>query len=237
MSMPVINVKATRLFSSMEQNNSQLPVLYSFRRCPYAMRARMALVYSGVQCVLREVELKNKPQSLLEYSPKGTVPVMVLPDGSIVEESLDLVNYALNFNDPSGLLAVNDEVSKDIESLIDKNDTDFVKWLTRYKYFERFPEQSQTEYLNIIQENYFNNFETRLSSHSYIAADQRTKADIVLVPFVRQFALADKEYFYNSKYTKIIAWLDEFLSEPNFEIVMQKHKPWQEGDEEILLLP
>lgn len=232
----VVTTRVKRLYSNEAGELANYPILYSFRRCPYAMRARMALVYSAVECELREVVLRDKPPSLLEYSPKGTVPVLILSDGTIIEESMDVINYALSRGDPEGLLDTTSEQSDDVEGLIVNNDKDFVKWLTRYKYFERHPEQTQAEYLQVIEENYLQEFEKRLSGHKYIVSDKKTKADLALIPFIRQFAYADKEYFYNCKYKKIIAWLEGFMSDPSFEVVMHKFDQWHEGDEVKLLI-
>ena len=129
-----------------------LPILYSFRRCPYAMRARMALHYSNINCILREVDLKNKPSAMLEISPKGTVPVLQLPDGRLIEESLEIIYYSLDQNDPEGLNNLSSETTLKARHLIEKNDMEFVGILRKYKYFERYPENTQVSYRNQAEE-------------------------------------------------------------------------------------
>ena len=121
-----------------ENTETPLPILYSFRRCPYAMRARLAVSVSGQRCELREVVLRDKPPSLLEYSPKGTVPVLVLPDGVVIDESRDVMRWALERSDPEGWMAPETGNLAEIESLIDWNDGDFKSNLDRYKYATRY---------------------------------------------------------------------------------------------------
>ena len=208
------------------------PLLYSFRRCPYAMRARMALVTSGIPCVLREVDLKNKPPELLEISPKGTVPVLVLPDGGLVDESLDIIYYAVGENDPEGWSNVTDKEQDIIDTLVEHNDTAFAPLLTKYKYFERYPEQSQTEYLQQLEEAFLREFEEQLSKQPYMVTDHVTVADIAMFPFIRQFALVDKAWFAEAPYPRLRSWLQGFLDSPVFERVMQKYAPWKAGDVE-----
>lgn len=210
-----------------------LPILYSFRRCPYAMRARMALLYAGIKCELREVDLKNKPQTMLEYSPKGTVPVLILQSGKIIEESLDIIDYALSQNDPKNLLQNEDGIESDIQNVIARADNEFIKLVSRYKYFERFPEQSQAEYLKQIEEQFLDSYESQLENNSYIVSDKETRADMAIIPFIRQFAYVDKEYLANSKYKNIYRWLHHYIDNDSFDVVMQKHSPWQDGDEVI----
>ncbi|MDX1320322.1 MAG: glutathione S-transferase N-terminal domain-containing protein, partial [Oceanospirillum sp.] len=122
---------------------NSLPRLYSFRRCPYAMRARLGLLFAGLQVELREIVLKNKPAPMLAISPKGTVPVLELPDGRVIEESREILEWALAQQDPAGLLDVDLQLAA---GLLDQNDGDFKHWLDRYKYADRHPEMSQLEY-------------------------------------------------------------------------------------------
>ena len=114
------------------------PILYSFRRCPYAMRARLAIAVSGQTCALREVVLRNKPPEMIQASPKGTVPVMLLPNGHVLEESLEIMHWALNKSDPEGWLAPLNEASDHINTLISENDGSFKENLDRYKYPTRY---------------------------------------------------------------------------------------------------
>jgi glutathione S-transferase len=124
-----------------------VPVLYSFRRCPYAIRARIAIHYSGFKVLLREVVLRNKPPSLLSYSPKGTVPVLILPGGQVIDESYEIMVFSLQHNDPDNWLEKSDALSRAMaQELIAQNDGEFKFWLDRYKYSDRYPEQSAEYY-------------------------------------------------------------------------------------------
>ena len=163
-----------------------LPILYSFRRCPYAMRARMALIYSGIECILREVDLKAKPEHMLKASPKGTVPVLILANGDIIDESMDIINFALNKHDPIGVLEQEKNHLHDIEELISNNDESFTPLLRQYKYFEKHPASPKEETLKKIEANFLSHFEDMLSKSRFLINDKISKADIALFPFIRQ---------------------------------------------------
>ncbi len=205
------------------------PILYSFRRCPYAMRARIALIYSGVKFSLREVDLKNKPKQLIEISPKGTVPVLQLSDSKILEESLDIIDYSLDKNDPNNLaLLGQQDLLQEANRLIENNDIDFVRVLRKYKYFERHPEHSQEYYRKEAEEKYLKDYEARLTNGPFLLG-KKSKADIAIFPFIRQFAFADKEWFFNSNYKKLINWISYWEESEDFNnLVMKKYKPWNE---------
>ena len=159
------------------------PCLYSFRRCPYAMRARMALAYSAIRVELREIKLSNMPQELLRISPKATVPVLHLPDGTILEQSLDIMHWALSISDPEQWL-VDDSESNE---LIRQNDEGFKPLLDAYKYAERFPQISQLEHRNNA-EYFLHLLEHRLVDHPCLMGDRLTISDVAIMPFIRQFA-------------------------------------------------
>ena len=204
------------------------PILYSFRRCPYAMRARMAIAYSGVDVELREVLLSNKPKSMLECSPKGTVPVLVLPDKTVIDESRDIICWALSQNDPDEWgLANNSSLMAIANELIDENDASFKQSLDQYKYHVSHPEHS-AEFYREKGEVFLKKLNVRLSATTYLLGDKISIADIAIFPFVRQFAHVDREWFYQSSYTKLQDWLDDFLQSDLFEEVMQKHSMWED---------
>lgn len=208
--------------------SSPLPRLYSFRRCPYAMRARLGLCFADIQVELREIVLRNKPAQLLAISPKGTVPVLQLPEeqgAQVLEESLDIVYWALSQNDPQGLLLDRDAAT----ALIARNDNEFKYWLDRYKYAERYPELSQEVY-RARGEQFLQTLEALLSEHRYLLGGTISIADICIMPFVRQFAHVDRAVFYQLPYPHLQAWLDNWLETPVFEQVMQSFAPWQTGD-------
>jgi glutathione S-transferase len=210
---------------------SLLPRLYSFRRCPYAMRARLALLFAELPVELREIVLKNKPSQMLAISPKGTVPVLQLPEGRIIEESREIMIWALEQNDKQGLLDA--KLIKQANDLLDKNDHEFKHWLDHYKYADRYPEMSQAEYQER-GEVFLQSLETLLNKNAYLLGDSISIADIGIMPFVRQFAHVDRDVFYGLPYPKLQSWLQDWLEHPLFKQAMTKFDPWQEGDEVII---
>lgn len=209
--------------------------LYSFRRCPYAMRARLGILFAELQVELREIVLKNKPAPMLEISPKGTVPVLELinPDGSqqqVIEESREILEWALEQHDPQGLLNTDLASAK---ALIDQNDNKFKLWLDRYKYADRYPEFTQQDYRQK-GEVFLQSLETLLTKNKYLLGDNISLADIGIMPFVRQFAHVDRDVFYSLPYPYLQAWLKDWLDHPKFQQVMVKFQPWQAGDEQVV---
>ena len=210
---------------------SSYPCLYSFRRCPYAMRARLGILFAELQVELREITLKNKPPQMLAISPKGTVPVLQLLDGTVIEESREIMIWALAQQDSQGLL--NAETLLEANALIDKNDNEFKYWLDRYKYADRHIEMSQTEYRQK-GEAFLQLLEELLTKNPYLLGKSVTLADIGIVPFVRQFAHVDRDIFYSLPYPNLQRWLQDWLSHPLFLQAMTKFQPWQEGDEVVI---
>ena len=205
--------------------------LYSFRRCPYAMRARLGLLFAQLSVELREITLKNKPDQMLAISPKGTVPVLQLIDGTVIEESREIMMWALEQNDPQGLL--NTTVLPQANALMAQNDNEFKYWLDRYKYADRHTEMTQTAYREH-GEAFLQDLEARLTKTRYLLGDSVTVADIGIMPFVRQFAHVDRDVFYNLPYPKLQQWLQNWLAHPLFLQAMAKFQPWQEGDEVVV---
>ena len=191
--------------------------LYSFRRCPYAMRARMALRYSGVPVDIIEVSLKAKPAEMLAISPKGTVPVLDA-GGQVIDESLEIMRWALAQHDPQGWLLDGDSR---IAELIEANDQGFKVHLNRYKYAERYPEQPMEIY-RAEGALYLQRLEELLTDRDYLLADHPSLADIALLPFVRQFAHVDREWFAQTPYVRLQAWLLRFLESELFTSIMKK---------------
>ncbi|WP_296202297.1 glutathione S-transferase [Psychrobacter sp. UBA3962] len=205
--------------------------LYSFRRCPYAMRARLGLLFAGVKVELREVVLKNKPPQMLAISPKGTVPVLQLTDGTAIDESRDIMLWALEQKDLQNLL--DKTVRAEADALIDQNDNEFKYWLDRYKYADRHLEMAQEEYRQR-GEVFLQQLEKQLEKQAYLLGDKVTVADIGIMPFVRQFAHVDRKVFYNLPYPNLQRWLQDWLQHPLFLQAMTKFKPWEEGDELVV---
>jgi len=195
--------------------------LYSFRRCPYAMRARMALRYSGVAVDIIEVSLKAKPAEMLALSPKGTVPVLSV-DGQVIDESLAIMRWALAQNDPQDWLLNEDPAGQALTgALIEENDQTFKVHLNRYKYAERYPEQPMAVY-RAEGEVFLRKLDELLDQRDYLLAGHPTLADVALMPFVRQFAHVDREWFAQTPYVRLQAWLQRFLESALFTGVMQK---------------
>ncbi|MGZ4960555.1 MAG: glutathione S-transferase [Methylomonas sp.] len=200
------------------------PVLYSFRRCPYAMRARLAIASARLAVELREVELRNKPEAMLSVSPKGTVPVLILGSGKLIEESLDIMHWALDQHDPDRWLE--EGWQKQTEQLIQCNDGEFKYWLDRYKYPDRYPEYSASDYRQQ-GERFLASLEQALNQHPYLCGDRFSLADAAIVPFIRQFVAVDRAWFETAAYPTVKRWLNEFLASPRFTAVMTKYLPWQ----------
>lgn len=195
--------------------------LYSFRRCPYAMRARMALHYSGVAADIVEVRLKAKPAEMLALSGKGTVPVLNA-DGRVIDESLDIMRWALAQNDPQDWLLKNDpDAAAHIAPLIEQNDQVFKVHLNRYKYAERYPEQPMEVYRSE-GEVFLRRLDQLLEGRDYLLADHPSLADVALMPFVRQFAHVDREWFGQTPYLRLQAWLQRLLASDLFTSIMKK---------------
>ncbi|MBT2372260.1 glutathione S-transferase [Pseudomonas fluorescens] len=196
-------------------------LLYSFRRCPYAMRARMALRYSGATVQIIEVSLKAKPAEMLALSPKGTVPVLSV-DGQVIEESLAIMDWALAQNDPEDWLLKHDPAARALMAgLIEQNDQAFKVHLNRYKYAERYPEQPMAHY-RAEGEVFLHRLDELLAERDYLLADHLSLADVALAPFVRQFAHVDREWFAGTPYRRLQAWLQRFLESELFTGVMEK---------------
>lgn len=211
---------------------TELPVLYSFRRCPYAMRARMSLAAAGIPVRLREVLLKDKPPALFEASAKATVPVLVLGDGTVLEESLEIMEWALEQNDPLHW-AVNPIASSD---WIASCDGEFKYWLDRYKYADRYPEHTAEQYRNSA-ESFIQRLESTLTMSAWVAGPQPTIADVALFPFVRQFAAVDAAWWQVTPYAMTRRWLDHWVDSDLFTVVMKKYPRWHANMPEAIFPP
>jgi len=201
------------------------PILYSFRRCPYAIRARMTLNYAAIGVELREVLLRDKPPSMLIASPKGTVPILILPDGSVIDESIEVMRWALTRSDPDHWWR--EDMATEINTLVEENDLVFKRHLDHYKYADRYPAHPQ-EFYRDEAEKFLSQLEHRLVLKRYLMDDQLTFPDVAVFPFVRQFAFVDKTWFDQAPYPKLQAWLQSFLDSELFSAVMKKFPVWHE---------
>jgi len=203
------------------------PILYSFRRCPYAMRARLGLTVSGTRCELREVKLRAKPPEMLAASPKGTVPVLVLADGQVIDQSLDIMRWALANRDPENWLG------RDDPALIAANDGAFKQDLDRYKYPERHgadPLAHRERGLVFLGE-----LDARLADKGQLCGSTRGLADAAILPFVRQFAMVDKKWFDAQELPHLKGWLNGHLASALFELVMTRPAIWSPEDPPVYL--
>jgi|TARA_B110000263_G_C15168870_1_gene445945 glutathione S-transferase len=196
-----------------------LPVLYSFRRCPYAIRARLALLHSNSKVELREVVLRDRPPSLLEYSPKGTVPVLVLPNGEILEESMDIMLWCIG----------EEMLIGDWQELVELNDNEFKGNLDRYKYPDRFDDVVSMEFHRNKCLEVLNSFDRRLDGE-FMMGNELSIADFVLVPFIRQFANTDRDWFQQQDIPSVKRWMEGILKSELFISSMTKYDQWHEGD-------
>ena len=212
---------------------SALPVLYSFRRCPYAMRARLALAVSGQTCELREVVLRNKPQGLLQVSPKATVPVLVLQGGQVLDQSLDIMRWALARHDPQGWLTPSHGTLADMLALIAECDGPFKQALDRCKYPSRYPE-ADTAQARMQAEQWLQGLNAKLAGHRFLFGDHATLADMAIAPFVRQFAGIDGLWWDAQPWGHLQAWLAQWQASDLFESVMHKLEAWTDGTEGVI---
>ena len=199
------------------------PILYSFRRCPYAMRARMAVAVSGMQVELREVVLRDKPAEMIEVSPKGTVPVLILAGGMVLDESLDIMHWALGPHDPENWLSRIDETA------ITANDGPFKHALDRYKYPHRYDLEDGLRHrdLGLAQVSGLNQ---RLGATPYLGGNQCGFTDIALFPFVRQFAATDPIWFAGQPMPALQRWLADLTESNLFASIMTRYPQWKTGN-------
>jgi glutathione S-transferase len=213
-----------------ESQRNSLPVLYSFRRCPYAIRARMALRYAGIELALREVVLRDKPEDMLRRSPKGTVPVLVLErdqaDEQVIDESLAIMRWALAQNDKDQWLALD---STESHALIEANDNDFKHWLDRYKYPDRYTDIGSEDPAAHCRQ-FAAGLDERLAQHQYLFGDRISIGDIAIFPFIRQYAFVDINQFRAGSMSSLNRWLEEWLASDLFVGVMQKYPAWKPDD-------
>ncbi|WP_036596970.1 glutathione S-transferase N-terminal domain-containing protein [Ottowia thiooxydans] len=214
-----------------------LPVLYTFRRCPYAMRARWAILAAGVEVEMREVALRDKPPAMLAASPKGTVPVLVLPDGQVIEQSLDIMLWALAQHDPLGWLRPSQGSLEDMLALIDACEHDFKPHLDRYKYPTRYrleftqaaDSSSLAEQERLFSDvhfsqalNFLEQLSCRLKMAPALGGENPALADFAVVPFVRQITRHDRSRIEKAVPIQLLEWMDTLLDRADFAAAMKR---------------
>jgi glutathione S-transferase len=193
------------------------------------MRARMALRYAGINVEIREISLREKPQSMLLASPKGTVPVLIPPNGQVIEQSLEIMEWALNQRDADDwMMRSSSELKAQAAALIAENDGAFKQALDRYKYADRYPEFPMEHY-RAQGELFLKRLEELLSYHHYLLRDQLAQVDIAIFPFVRQFSMVDENWFDATRFSKLKAWLSNLKNSQLFNDIMEKHPVWQDA--------
>ena len=205
-----------------------LPILYSFRRCPYAMRARLALAISGQSCELREVVLKAKPAELLSASAKASVPVLVLPSGKVIDQSLDIMHWALRINDPGQWLPANPAQAAPMQALIEGCDLTFKHHLDRYKYPNRYEGADALQH-RAAAAVWLQQLSQQLTPEGWLFGATASMADMAIAPFVRQFAQTDPHWFEAQDWPQLQAWLTRIVSSALFDSVMHKYPAWESG--------
>ena len=206
----------------LDERNSM--ILYSYRRCPYAMRARMALKYAGIEVEHREIELRNKPQSMLLASPKGTVPVLCVDD-LVLDQSLDIMHWAISQSDPDGWGAADETIA---QAWVAKNDGPFKVLLDQYKYPNRFPEIDADAVLNEALQIMLAPMEQSLQTTQYLMGDKLTWVDVAIFPFIRQFSMVDANKFGQLPLAATRRWLTRHLESELFQSVMHKYPVWRD---------
>lgn len=223
--------------SAMSESSSSLPILYSLQHCPYAMRARLGILLAAQSVMVRAVVTKNKSVEMLEVSPKGTVPVLVIGQQklTIIDESIDIMLWALRLNDPQNVLQAGDPSKLDtMLELIKRNDKEFKPNLEIYKLARRFHKKSEVADRQIC-EVFVAELERKLHSSDYFMGDQASLADYALLPFVRQFARVDRKWYLQSPYPRLRDWLNRHLQTPLFTKAMAKYPLWLDSHESFLL--
>ena len=205
---------------------AEVPILYTFRRCPYAMRARMGLAYAGIEFQIREVVLKDKPREMLDDSPKATVPVLLRGGLPVLEESLDILEWSLSENDPDGWLDYPAERLLKMQILIEENDNVFKLHLDHYKYSDRFPEDPREVYRQA-GEIFLQKLEVLLLDSPFLFGNRISYADVAIFPFIRQFSSVEPVWFSAAPYPNLRNWLASFLNSDLFQSVMRKYPTWK----------
>ena len=210
-----------------------MPIFYSFKRCPYAMRARMALYLSKTVVELREVSLRNKPQSMLEISPKGTVPVLLLDDGSVIDESIEIIEWCIKKKKDMFKDTLKKEQELFVEDTIKLFDEKFKFHLDRYKYATRYEDVDEILHRDSCVE-ILKTMEKKISKNKFFYTNHVNKIDICILPFIRQFRIANPEWFdRQNEFPKVQKWLDSFLKSSILEEIMVSHEVWKEDNPAI----
>ena len=211
-----------------------VPILYSLRQCPYAMRSRLGILHAHQTVVLRDIDMKNKPEEMLLISPKGTVPVLQLSDGNIIDESIDVMVWALTQSDPNNLLYSHDKqkLPRMLE-LIHRSDHEFVHALQKYRAASRYHDSNEEECRDDCCE-WLMEIERALTKHAYIMGETPSLVDYAILPFIRQFSRVDKKWYGQSPLPYLRSWLVNHYNDPTFSKAMFTHPKWKKGADDVM---
>ena len=211
-----------------------LPILYSLRQCPYAMRARIGLLQANQPVMLRDIVMKNIPKEMLVASPKGEVPVLVFDDSSVIDESLDIMIWAVKQSDPNNLLFNHQpNTFQNMLDLINRNDTEFVDALKKYKAASRYHDNAEISYRQDC-EPFIADLEQCLTKHDYFFGATSSLADYAILPFIRQFSRVDRKWYLQAPYPNLQRWLERHYQNPLFSKAMKKYPQWLDTKKSIL---
>jgi len=211
-----------------------LPILYSLRQCPYAMRARMGLLLAEQKVMLRDIVMTNIPGEMVAVSAKGTVPVLLFDDGSVIDESLDIMLWALKQSDPNNLLSdLEENTFSEMMDFIRRNDSEFVEALNKYKAASRYHDVDEV-YCRQHCEVFINDLEQRLMKYDFLMGAMPCLADYAILPFIRQFSRVDRKWYLQAPYPKLQKWLDKHYQNPMFSKAMKKYPQWLDNKEPIV---
>ena len=204
-----------------------LPILYTLRQCPYAIRARLGLRLAELDVEIRDISLKDKPAEMLTVTPKGTVPLLVLNNGDYIDESLNIMIWALSQHDPQNLLlSDNCHLFTDMINLIARNDCKYIAALEHYKANTRYHNPDVAIYRNLCR-SFLDDLEAPLNKHRFFMCDSPSVADYAILPFIRQFSHVERQWFRHAPYPRLQAWLEQHYQDPIFSKVMEKRPFWQ----------
>ena len=213
---------------------TDLPILYSLRNCPYAMRARFGIFKSKQQVILRDIVLSNKPDEMIAASPKGEVPTLVVSSSLVIDQSLEVMLWALNKSDPNDLLHSNNEEALPLMlKFIAAFDIGFKAAFDKYSAAKRYHDDNVEQYRQNC-EVYINDLEQRLNKHAFLMSENESLADIALISFIRKFAKVERKWYLQSPYPKVRAWLNSYLQSALFSKVMKEYPLWLESKELII---
>tara|TARA_R110001583_G_scaffold22377_5_gene83969 strand:- start:1001 stop:1681 length:681 start_codon:yes stop_codon:yes gene_type:complete len=225
----------------MQENILSVPILYSLQNCPYAIRARYSLFKAKQRLLIRAIKLNNKPPEMLKASPKGSVPVLVLNHSDevgnqhIIDESINIMLWALNKNDPQDLLHSSDpKAQKEMLIFIKNFEMTFIPALEAYSCAKRYHESNLDECCTECELT-LQNLESQLTKHAFLYSEKESLIDIALLPFIRKFARVERQWYRNSPYPKLQKWLAGYLQSPLFTKVMTSHELWIENRKDIYL--